>query len=205
MTPKIRPYQCEHARTRRGGRLCPPGGACPQKRMHQCESAHCLQGSMPRSPRTPHIRFYETPRQICRCPNGRTEASAPTERFSFSSMACTIFRLRVAGSMRRPQASFEAQPRAARLLAPKMGIDPYGDFAWSPFIVRFCDCILHGRGRTPPLRQIITSSRFTITSYLSCPAPTLRLKPSPEDSSGDSFFSAARYVSVSVPRSFPAR
>ena len=30
-----------------------------------------------------------------------------------------------AGSMRRPQASFEAQPRAARLLAPKIGIGPY--------------------------------------------------------------------------------
>ena len=30
-----------------------------------------------------------------------------------------------AGTMRRPQASFEAQPRAARLLAPKIGIDPY--------------------------------------------------------------------------------
>ena len=29
------------------------------------------------------------------------------------------------GSMRRPQASFEAQPRIARLLAPKMGIGPY--------------------------------------------------------------------------------
>ncbi len=27
-------------------------------------------------------------------------------------------------SMRRPQASFEAQPRIARLLAPKMGIGP---------------------------------------------------------------------------------
>ena len=27
--------------------------------------------------------------------------------------------------MRRPQASFEAQPRAARLLAPKIGIVPY--------------------------------------------------------------------------------
>ena len=27
--------------------------------------------------------------------------------------------------MRRPQASFEAQPRIARLLAPKMGIGPY--------------------------------------------------------------------------------
>ena len=30
-----------------------------------------------------------------------------------------------AGTMRRPQASFEAQPRTARLLAPKMGIVPY--------------------------------------------------------------------------------
>ena len=138
-------------------------------------------------------------------PHGRTTLSAPTERCAFSPMACTIFRLRVAGSMRRPQASFEAQPRAARLLAPKMGIDPYGDFAWSPFIVRFCDCILHGRGRTPPLRQIITSSLFTITSYLSCPAPTLRLKPSPEEIPPGASFNAAQYVFVSVPRSFPAR
>jgi hypothetical protein len=30
-----------------------------------------------------------------------------------------------AGPMRCPQASFEAQPRIARLLAPKMGIGPY--------------------------------------------------------------------------------
>jgi len=30
--------------------------------------------------------------------------------------------------MRRPQASFEAQPRIARLLAPKMGIDPYNAY-----------------------------------------------------------------------------
>ena len=27
--------------------------------------------------------------------------------------------------MRRPQTGFEAQPRIARLLAPKMGIGPY--------------------------------------------------------------------------------
>ena len=33
--------------------------------------------------------------------------------------------LHSAGPMRRPQASFEAQPRFARLLAPKMGIGPY--------------------------------------------------------------------------------
>ena len=37
----------------------------------------------------------------------------------------TVKTLRSAGSMRRPQASFEAQPRIARLLAPKMGIGPY--------------------------------------------------------------------------------
>ena len=37
----------------------------------------------------------------------------------------TVKTLRSAGPMRRPQASFEAQPRIARLLAPKMGIGPY--------------------------------------------------------------------------------
>ena len=31
-------------------------------------------------------------------------------------------------------------------------IDPYGDFAGSPFVVRFWWCILRGRGRAPPLR-----------------------------------------------------
>ena len=55
-----------------------------------------------------------------------------------------------------------------------VGIDPYRDFTGSPFVVRFCRCAPRGRGRTPPLRKIITSSLFTITSYLSCPAPTLR-------------------------------
>ena len=34
--------------------------------------------------------------------------------------------------MRRPQASFEAQPRFARLLAPKMGIGPYIAGAGAP-------------------------------------------------------------------------
>ena len=37
----------------------------------------------------------------------------------------TVKTLRSAGPMRCPQASFEAQPRIARLLAPKMGIGPY--------------------------------------------------------------------------------
>ena len=34
-----------------------------------------------------------------------------------------------------------------------VGIDPYGQIALSPFAVRFCGCTLHGRGRTPPLRN----------------------------------------------------
>ena len=33
-----------------------------------------------------------------------------------------------------------------------VGIDPYRDFARSPFVVRFSGCIPRGRGRTPPLR-----------------------------------------------------
>ena len=56
------------------------------------------------------------------------------------------------GSMRRPQASFEAQPRAARLLAPKMGIDPYKWNAYLHRCIRFCGCIPPGGQRRPPLR-----------------------------------------------------
>ena len=42
-----------------------------------------------------------------------------------NSPKITVKTVRLAGPMRRPQASFEAQPRFARLLAPKMGIGPY--------------------------------------------------------------------------------
>ena len=31
-----------------------------------------------------------------------------------------------------------------------VGIDPYGDFALSPFIVRVCNCVLRGRGKPRP-------------------------------------------------------
>ena len=55
-------------------------------------------------------------------------------------------------SMRRPQAGFEAQPRAARLLAPRMGIDPYKRGADSHWCVRVCGCIPPGGQRRPPLR-----------------------------------------------------
>ena len=55
-----------------------------------------------------------------------------------------------------------------------VGIDPYGDFARSPFVVQFRWCTVRGRGRTPPLRKTITSSLFTIPSYLPCSSPTLR-------------------------------
>ena len=48
--------------------------------------------------------------------------------------------------MRCPRASFEAQPRFARLLAPKMGIGPYkrmGKYGTnSPKDFWFCGCLL---------------------------------------------------------------
>ena len=56
------------------------------------------------------------------------------------------------GSMRRPQASFEAQPRAARLLAPKMGIDPYKHGTDSHWCVCVRGGIPPGGQRRPPLR-----------------------------------------------------
>ena len=56
------------------------------------------------------------------------------------------------GSMRRPQASFEAQPRAARLLAPKMGIDPYKRCAGLHRCIRVCRCMPPGGQGRPPLR-----------------------------------------------------
>ena len=37
---------------------------------------------------------------------------------------------------------------------------------------KICNVVPRGRGRTPPLRKIITYSRFTITSYLNSPFPS---------------------------------
>ena len=51
-----------------------------------------------------------------------------------NSPQITVKTVQSAGSMRRPQASFEAQPRIARLLAPKMGIGPYNQKKSSVFL-----------------------------------------------------------------------
>ena len=42
-----------------------------------------------------------------------------------NSPKISVKTVQFAGTIRCPQASFEAQPRIARLLAPKIGIDPY--------------------------------------------------------------------------------
>ena len=47
-----------------------------------------------------------------------------------------------AGPMRCPQASFEAQPRIARLLAPKMGIGPYKELRRFPAVLQI---VFHDR------------------------------------------------------------
>ena len=66
-------------------------------------------------------------------PHGRTEASAPTRRCACSPKMRAILQVRTAGSM---WASTPTEILHGRCLA-----------------ARFCDCILRGGGRTPPLRQ----------------------------------------------------
>ncbi len=106
---------------------------------------------MPTSTRTGHVRFYDTSRQICRCPNGRTAASAPTGRFTFSPKMRAILQLHFAGSMwastptdvlryRRLLCGFVGAPRAG-------GVEPcpYADLrdsTRSPKCVRICKCLL---------------------------------------------------------------
>ena len=83
------------------------------------------------------------------------------------------------GSMRRPQASFEAQPRAARLLAPKMGIDPYKRVTDSHWCVRVCGYIPPGGQGRPPLRvRAVSHWRVRFCGVVqpggASPSPTLR-------------------------------
>ena len=78
-----------------------------------------------------HNRFYETLRQKRTYPTGGQGRSPLQNILQF----------------RRTSRNFAIAHRRV-----DVGIDPYGDFALSPFVVQFCDCILRGRGRTPPLR-----------------------------------------------------
>ena len=79
-------------------------------------------------------------------------------------MACAILRLPTAGSMRRPQASFEAQPRAARLLAPKMGIDPYELYVLS------CCHVCTAQGL-----PLVTKGRLSFPKYILFPQPGVEI------------------------------
>ena len=87
---------------------------------------------MPTSTRTGHDRFYDTPWQICDCPTGGQGRPPLQDVLRFRRTLCNFA---------------IAHRRGER------GIDPYGQIALSPFAVRFCGCTLHGRGRTPPLRN----------------------------------------------------
>ena len=66
-----------------------------------------------------------------------------------NSLKISIKTAQSVGPMRHPQASFEAQPRIARLLAPKKGIDPYTETG-SAYVcaAAFCKNQLHSAGRT---------------------------------------------------------
>ena len=84
------------------------------------------------------------------------------------------------GSMRRPQAGFEAQLRTARLLAPKMGIDPYKHKTYLHRCIRFCRCVPPGGQRRPPHGCVRIRIGTPISAALyraggASPSPTLRL------------------------------
>ena len=106
---------------------------------------------------------------VCTYPLGRrgrcrSQPFATKERYGCGSAACrytsarwevtnspqiSIKTVQSAGPMRHPQASFEAQPRIARLLAPKIGIYPYTETG-SAYVcaAAFCKNQLHSAGRT---------------------------------------------------------
>ena len=55
-----------------------------------------------------------------------------------------------------------------------VGIDPYGDFVWSPFIVRCWWCALRGRGKPLPLFCTYSPAKVTdaSTAFLPSGLPT---------------------------------
>ena len=85
---------------------------------------------MPRSPRAVGMTvFYDTLRQKRSCPTGG-QGRPPLQ---------DVLRLR------RTSCNF-----AIAFCRVDVGIDPYGDFALLPFVVRFCGCNLRGRGLPRP-------------------------------------------------------
>ena len=116
---------------------------------------------MPRSPRQGAItKLHRAIGDHAQRPVGADDPVRPLGNGKFAATYCKNGRA-ACGSMRRPQASFEAQPRAARLLAPKMGIDPYKRYAYSHWRVHVCGYVLPGGQGRPPLRVRACSHRCT--------------------------------------------
>ena len=132
---------CEFARTnaetdapRRGGRPCPPGGMHPQNstrhRRPHTTSVGVDAALSPHAAR-PFLRYVTANLQLL---IGRTEASAPTKRFSYSPMVRAILRLHSAGSI---CASTPTDILPCRRL-----------------VVRACWCVLRGRGKPLPYANL---------------------------------------------------
>ena len=118
---------------RRGGRLCPPD---EQPRI----LAALCRGRCRSQPFATKER-YGCGSAACRYTSARWEVT--------NSPQISIKTAQSAGPMRHPQASFEAQPRIARFLAPKISIDPYTETG-SAYVcaAAFCKNQLHSAGRT---------------------------------------------------------
>ena len=119
--------------SRRGGRLCPPD--------EQPRILAALCRSRCRSQPFATKERYGCGSAACRYTSARWEVT--------NSPQISIKTAQSAGPMRHPQAGFEAQPRIARLLAPKIGIDPYTETG-SAYVcaAAFCKNQLHSAGRT---------------------------------------------------------
>ena len=116
---------------------------------------------------------------VCTCERGRTDANPYNvcrgrcpHRPAGGTTVFTIRRNKFAIAQRadrdiRPYRALCGVAENARnfVVAPRrvdVGIDPYGDFTLSPFVVQYWWCTVRGRGRTPPLRHVGQYCVFTI-------------------------------------------
>ena len=152
---KPRPRRAQkQARTTNGSSAPCPVGADDPVRPAVCTRKHGRADANPYHVcrgRCPHRPARGT--SVLRCiaanlqmPHGRTEASAPTGRFTGSPMAGAILRLRIAGSM--------------------WASTPTDVLHYRRECVQICPCILHGRGK---VRPCVTAKRGSISKATTLP------------------------------------
>ena len=130
---QIGAHPCGTARTRRGGRLCPPARYAPAN--------------------------TDAPTRIRTTFVGVDAHIDPHAAQSFlRNVAANLSLPKRADRVVRPYRTFyvfaeNACNFAIAFCRVDVGIDPYRQITLPPFVVCFCGCELRGRGRTPPLHR----------------------------------------------------